>query len=242
MRARFDALFDRMLALEDTLDALGKRFALRGIHERRAEQRAIERIESITETMERRGLEVDALSSVLGRIETRLERIERRLRHTEFDAADEATPTEPDDLAVRLRVERATSESRRLSRQAPEDALEFLDAAPFSTSSMRGNLAEVSLPTVLGMLELERRTGVLKVSADDGSVVSATLRDGALVGAKVQELDADPVDALREALRFKRGHFWFRQVGVEVALGPKASVGAVLLEATRRNDEALRSA
>jgi hypothetical protein len=107
---------------------------------------------------------------------------------------------------------------------------------------MRGNLAEVSLPTVLGMLELERRTGLLKVVADDGAIVAATLRDGALVGARVRDLDAEPVEALREALRFKRGHFWFRQAGVEVASGPPRSVGSALLEATRQNDEALRSA
>ena len=44
------------------------------------------------------------------------------------------------------------------------------------------------------------------------------------------------------ALRLTNGHFWFRQVGVEVASGPARSVGSVLLEATRRNDEALRSA
>jgi hypothetical protein len=92
------------------------------------------------------------------------------------------------------------------------------------------------------MLELERQSGVLKVCADDGAIVSATLCDGALVGARVRELDIEPVDAIREALRFKRGHFWFRQLGIEVAMGPPKSVGSVLLEASRQNDEALRSA
>jgi hypothetical protein len=83
---------------------------------------------------------------------------------------------------------------------------------------------------------------VLKVSADDGSVISATLFEGAIVGARHRDLELDPVDAVREALRFGSGNFWFRQVGVEVASGPPRSVGSVLLEATRRNDEALRSA
>lgn len=160
------------------------------------------------------------------------------MRHD--DGAHDVTPTEPHELAERL--DSPPSDARRPSRHAPDDAAEFWDTAPFSASSMRGNLGEVSLPTILGMLELEKRTGVLKVCADDGAVVSATLREGSIVGARVQELESEPIDAIREAIRFKRGHFWFRQVGVEVASGPPKSVGSVLLEATRQNDEELRSA
>ena len=239
-RLRFDALFDRMLALEDTMDALGKRVALRAVHERHAEQRALDRIDGLSEAIERRNLEFEAITAVLTRIEQRLERVERRLRDDGGHPNRESMRTEAEELSER--TERRTTDARRLSRTAPEDAPELWDVAPFSASSMRGNLAEVSLPTILGMLELERRTGVLKVCADDGSIVSATLRDGLLVGARVKELETDPLEALREALLFKRGHFWFRQLGVEVAMGPAKSVGAVLLEATRQNDEARRSA
>jgi hypothetical protein len=42
-------------------------------------------------------------------------------------------------------------------------------------------------------------------------------------------------------MRFKNGHFWFRQSSVEVVSGPPRSVGSVLLEATSRNDEAARA-
>ncbi len=238
LRSRFDALFDRMLALEDTLDSLGKRFALRGVHERRSEQRLLERFEVLSESFERRALELEGLTTLLGRVEQRLERIERKLRHD--DSARDVTPTEPDELSERL--EAFAPEPRRPSHAAPDDAAEFWDTSPFSASSMRGNLNEVSLPTVLGMLELERRTGVLKVCADDGAIVSATLREGSIVGARLRDLDSEPIEAIREAIRFKRGHFWFRQIGVELASGPPKSVGSVLLEATRQNDEALRSA
>jgi hypothetical protein len=239
-RLRFDALFDRMLALEDTMDALGKRVALRAVHERHSEQRALDRIDALGEAIERRNLEFEAITAVLTRIEQRLERVERRFRDDGSYQPREGMRTETEELSER--AERRTTDARRLSRTAPEDAPELWDVAPFSASSMRGNLAEVSLPTILGMLELERRTGVLKVCADDGSIVSATLRDGLLVGARIKELEAEPLEALREALLFKRGHFWFRQLGVEVAMGPPKSVGSVLLEATRQNDEALRSA
>ena len=239
-RQRFDALFDRMLALEDTMDALGKRIALRAVHERHAEQRALDRIDDLGEAIERRNLELEAITAVLARIEQRIERVERRLRDDGPHHAREAMRTEIEELSER--AEQGTTDARRPSRTAPEDAPELWDVAPFSASSMRGNLAEVSLPTILGMLELERRTGVLKVCADDGSIVSATLREGLLVGARVKDLETDPLEALREALLFNRGHFWFRQLGVEVAMGPPKSVGSVLLEATRQNDEARRSA
>src|SRR5688500_10603016 len=196
-RLRFDALFDRMLALEDTMDALGKRVALRAVHERHAEQRALDRIDGLSEAIERRNLEFEAITAVLTRIEQRLERVERRLRDDGGHPAREGMRTEAEELSER--AERRTTDARRLSRTAPEDAPELWDVAPFSASSMRGNLAEVSLPTILGMLELERRTGVLKACADGGSIVSATLRDGLLVGARVKELETDPLEALRGA-------------------------------------------
>jgi hypothetical protein len=248
LRARFDALFDRLLAVEDTLDALGKRFALRAVHDRRHDQRVLERLETATEALERQALALESVTSTIERVEQRIERIERWLRSDgsprEAEMMRESRtapihrpPDELDELEEAL-----ASDSRSGSRSAPADAIDAWDVPPFSTSSIRGNLAEMSLPTVLAMLELERRTGVLKVCAEDGSVASATLRDGSIVGARLRELETEPVEAIREALRYRTGHFWFRQAGVEIANGPPRSVGSVLLEASRQNDEALRSA
>jgi hypothetical protein len=249
VRARFDALFDRLLSVEDTLDAIGKRFALRAVHERRQDQRVLERLESSSESLERQTLALEAVSATLERIEQRVERLERWLR-TDGAARDPVEVRESRAVPVRSAVdeldelERAFASDTQHPSRAPSagDGAESWDVPPFSASSIRGNLAEMSLPTVLAMLELERRTGVLKVSADDGALVSATLFEGKLVGARHRDLETDPVDAVREALRFNGGHFWFRQLGVELASGPPRSVGSVLLEATRRNDEAVRSA
>lgn len=248
VRARFDALFDRLLAIEDTLDAFGKRFALRAVHDRRQEQRVLERLESTADALERQALALEAVTATLERIEQRVERVERWLRadgtprEAQNDAREGRLAQLRADLDVFDQLEQSLlkSEPPAPARSVPPDAVDAWDAAPFSNSSIRGNLAEMSLPTVLAMLELERRTGVLKVCAEDGAVVSATLRDGAVVGARVRELDSDPIEAIREALRFSSGHFWFRQAGVEVVSGPPRSVGSVLLEATRRNDEAVR--
>ncbi len=249
VRARFDALFDRLLSLEDTLDALGKRFALRAVHERRHDQRVQERLESTTETLERQTLALESVVATVERVEQRVERLERWLRadsasHEAAEARDSRDSRLAPPLTMRDEFDELehsfSRESVSPSRVPPPDS-EVWDE-PLSASSIRGNLAEMSLPTVLAMLELERRTGVLKVCADDGSIISATIRDGQIVGARQRDLDAEPIEALREALRFPNGHFWFRQAGVEVASGPPRSVGSVLLEATRQNDEALRTA
>ncbi len=247
IRARFDALFDRLLTLEDTLDALSKRFALNVGHERRQEQRLLDRIEMTSDAIERQALALESACSTLERVEQRVDRIERCLRtaggataeaRESHRAPPPAPPLSEDDFSD---LEEAFSNYDGRSRSVPPVSSEFCEGGEHAGSSIRGNLSEMSLATVLAMLELERRTGILKVSSDDGGVVSATLRKGTLVGARSQELDVEPVEAIREALRFSSGQFSFRQTSVEVASGPPRSVGSVLLEATSRNDEASKA-
>jgi hypothetical protein len=245
LRARFDALFDRMLTLEDTLDALSKRFALSAGHERRQEQRLLDRIDIASDAIERHALALESACSTLERVEQRVDRIERCLR-TAGGVATEvresrrvpplATPLPEDDFSD---LEEALSGYQSRSRSVPPDAGDLLDGS--QGSSIRGNLSDMSLSTVLAMLELERRTGVLKVSAEDGNVVTATLRNGTIVGTRSNELEVEAVEGIREALRFSSGHFSFRQTSVELVSGPPRSVGSILLEATSRNDEASKA-
>ena len=248
VRARFDALFDRLLSLEDTLDALGKRFTLKAQHERRLSQRFAERVDSATDALERQALSLESITATLERIEVRVDRIERSHRATaqtliEVPAAESRRAVARDRLGDLADLEDAFSEYTPVeTRSTSPEAPDYWDSDSDSSSSIRGNLSDMSLATVLAMLELERRTGILKVNADDGSTVTATLRTGAIVGAKHQDLEVDPVEGIREALRFESGRFSFRQLGVEVASCSPRSIGSVLLEASSRNDEAARSA
>lgn len=245
VRARFDSLFDRLIALEDTLDALGKRFTLRAAQDRRHDQRFLERLESTSESLERQTIVLESTASALERIEQRVERIERRLLSegapSETASARESRVAPRPGLDEFEEFERALS-GESLPRPGTPLEVEPWDPSVPGVSSIRGNLSEMSLPTVLGMLELERRTGVLRVIADDGAMVSMVLKDGALAGSRSHDVEVDPIDALRESLRFTNGRFWFRQASVEVVNGAPRSVGSVLLEATRKNDEARRSA
>ena len=249
LRARFDGLVDRLGSIEDSLEALVKRFALNSVHQRRYEQRLLERFEASAEMLERQTLALESIQASLERVEQRVERLERRWRDdgTRFDTGVSdaresrlvSTQTEYEDYSD---LEDAFAvESPMVSRSVPPDALEASDVAARSAPSIHGNLSEMSLGTVLAMLELERRTGLLQVTSEDGTIVTATLRAGAIVGARRREVEGDPVEVLREALRFKNGVFWFRQSGVEVVSGPPRSVGSVLLEASSRNDEAARA-
>jgi hypothetical protein len=246
-----DGLFDRLGQLEDSLESQAKRFALHSIHARRYEQRTLERLDTSGEMLERQTLAFEAMQAALERIEQRISRLERRWREEDWGDSGPAatrdtvqsratTPREPyedyADLEEALAYEGMTG-----SRSVPPPPLEAQEAMPTSGPSIHGHLSEMSLGTVLAMLELERRTGQLQVSSEDGSTITANLRAGAIVGARRHEADADPVEVVREALRYRNGHFWFRQSSTECSSGPARSIGAVLLEATSRNDEAARA-
>jgi hypothetical protein len=236
-----------LLALEDTLDSIGKRFALKAVHERRHEQRLSERVESIADVLERQALSLESVSATLERIEQRVDRIERRYRSggdavASNESGESRRVPQRADFDDFGDIEEAfAAYPASTTRSTPPDGPDYWDNGAHAGSSIRGNLSEVSLATVLAMLELERRTGVLKVCAEDGSAVTATMRAGKIVGARSQDLEVDPVEAVREALRYTAGRFSFRQAGVEVVSGPPRSVGSVLLEASSRNDEAART-
>ncbi len=245
IRVRFDALFDRLLALEDTLDAFSKRITLERLHERRQQQRLLERIENAADALERQSLSLESVSTTMQRVETRFDRVEHWLRSGDGSAAY-GTMSELRRVPARVDFDDLSDfedavGAGAVTRSTPPEGADYWDNGVHVGSSIRGSLSEMSLATVLAMLELERRTGILTVCAEDGSLVTATLRNGSIVGARHQDLDVDPVEAIREALRFDMGRFSFRPVKVELASGPPRSIGSTLLEASSRNDEAART-
>jgi two-component system, OmpR family, response regulator len=99
-----------------------------------------------------------------------------------------------------------------------------------------GDLAQLSLPTVLTLLELERRTGVLTVK---GSKQTATvmMQGGAATVATLGGVQIAPIAVLRRVLKWKTGRFTFRS-GVSMAPpSDQRSIGALLMEAVRLEDE-----
>src|SRR5690606_34062490 len=78
--------------------------------------------------------------------------------------------------------------------------------APESTSTMSGNLSDLSLATLLSMFELEQRTGRLTVEGS-GSTVCFDLSGGLVVGARLDGSEHDAVEALRRAIDWHEGKF-----------------------------------
>jgi hypothetical protein len=242
LRARFEALSDRLMAVEDGLDTLLRRSALRDKSERRTEQQNVEVIDNVAVAGERQAsvLEgllntVSRLEHAVSRLETGLSRVERALGDRQRRDSHYPGPASqpPQRFAQSQFPESHLAPRERSSGHRSAD----IDDADAEVSGINGYLSDVSLSTVLAMLELERHTGRLKVATDDGALASFELSEGSVVSSRLSETDTDPLQTLRTALCWKQGRFWFRQQAAEPASFTPRSIGSLLLEATRQNDE-----
>ena len=238
VRARFDALSERLQSLEDAIDVIARRLSHRTRRERRTDRRTAELVESIAETVEAQAAAIDSLASSLERIERRLEKNDRPSAREDAERRDSRTPkarsSEPPRSVQPPRLDETSDFT--FAKDLGEDS-----EAAISGSSIRGSIGDMSLSTVLAMLEIERRSGRLKVQAEDGAIVAFELEDGSVVGSRVSENDVDAVESLREVLTWKNGHFWFRQNPSESLVSAPRSVNSLLLEAARQIDEAVRA-
>jgi hypothetical protein len=241
LRARFEALSDRLAGVEDGLETLLRRSAQREKAERRSEQQSVEAIDQVAAAAERQASLLEGMLGTVARLEHALARLEHGLSRVERALGDRRRDSQ---------LPGATSLSARSPSQHPESQLAARDRAPGSvrpaepdelehneTSGIHGLLSEMSLSTVLAMLEIERHSGRLKVATDDGRLASFELAEGSVVSSRLSEIDADPLQTLRTALCWKQGRFWFRQQPSEAVSFAPRSIGSLLLEATRQNDE-----
>lgn len=251
LRSRFDALCDRFFGVEAALDTLGHRLRARELAERQAHEHMVQLLEHLADAAERQTAAIEALSLTAEHLERRLDAIERTLRS---DRLDHRERRDTHRAALSLRALRGGGTR---SREEPSNGDEALKAygdvhgsgypSPLASgadgnggSSLTGNLGELSLATVLSMFELERRTGALHVRSEDAGLVSFEFVDGVVVGCRMNELEVEAVEALRRALQWSTGRFWFRPGTATPSHAPPRSVGSLLLEATHQNDEAVR--
>lgn len=118
----------------------------------------------------------------------------------------------------------------------------FTSVGPVSApgAAFTGDIAQMSIATVLTLLELERRTGQLKVRSDTGKIAFLQLMDGSLASATLDDRATEPTALLRETLRWKKGSFTFRSAEASSSDGPRHTIGGLLMEAMRLEDEARR--
>lgn len=112
--------------------------------------------------------------------------------------------------------------------------------APSSVSmsaAIRGDLSAFPLASVLMMFEMERRSGLVDVVAESGRRASLTLTHGLFANTELGGAARPALEVLREVLSWRTGRFAFVAREGSMLPPPRASVGALVLEAMRLEDE-----
>ncbi|MDC0716598.1 response regulator [Nannocystis bainbridge] len=146
-------------------------------------------------------------------------------------------PFRPEELAAR--VASVLRRSQHLHGAAREQVREV---TPTSARGFNGNLEDIGVASLLVLLEMERKTGLLVLHRDhpqercrlfltQGRVVDAFMDVGP---------EARHVDTVYHALQWSAGQFEFRALPVEMRDQIGSSITALLLEGARRMDESSR--
>ncbi len=105
-------------------------------------------------------------------------------------------------------------------------------------SGLRGDLTQVGLSSLLVLIEMERKTGLLQLRAPDGPAAQMLVREGKVVHARLDDQD-EPVDAecVYYLLTWAAGEFEFISCMVEGVDRVNASTTHLLMEGARLIDE-----
>lgn len=139
-------------------------------------------------------------------------------------------PASNDDIATH--VSALVGMSRRLRG--------VTEAPPSSTSlsaAIKGDLSQFPLASILMMFELERRSGSLDIVSAAGKRAKLLLVDGLFSNTEVAGESRPALETLREVLSWRAGRFAFSPREREGMPEPRGSVGALVLEAMRLEDE-----
>ncbi len=113
---------------------------------------------------------------------------------------------------------------------------------PMSTTeaAIHGDVTQITVPTFLTMLEMERRTGRVRVEARGKPNYMIEVVEGAIVQTQVGTAERDPIDVLREVVLLKKGKYTFEPLKIDSSQRPQRRISMLLIEAMRLNDEANR--
>jgi hypothetical protein len=122
----------------------------------------------------------------------------------------------------------------RRAQQTQQDTRDQL-----SGSGLRGDLSQVGLSSLLVLIEMERKTGLLQMRAPGGPSGQILVRDGKVVHARLDDLE-EPVDAecVYYMLTWGAGEFEFIACVVEGVDRVTVSTTHLLMEGARLMDEA----
>jgi DNA-binding response OmpR family regulator len=152
-----------------------------------------------------------------------------RIRGFRLGADDYVTkPFRFEELDLRV------AKTLRRAQQTQQDTRDQL-----SGSGLRGDLAQVGLSSLLVLIEMERKTGLLQMRAPGGPSGQILVRDGKVVHARLDDQE-EPVDAecVYYMLTWGAGEFEFVACVVEGVDRVTVSTTHLLMEGARLMDEA----
>jgi hypothetical protein len=114
--------------------------------------------------------------------------------------------------------------------------------APKKATGITGRLEQLGLSSLLVMMEMERKDGVLSIAhAVDQRIGRIFLRQGQVIRAKIdKDNSVDGADCVYEMLRWQSGKFSFAAMEVDMENTVGMSTTGLLMEGARRIDEANR--
>jgi CheY-like chemotaxis protein len=139
-----------------------------------------------------------------------------------------ARPLTNDDVVAQ--VEALVAMARRYDDENP----------PSSTSmaaAIRGDLSMFPLASVLMMFEMERRSGTVEIISSGGTKALLTIAHGLFASTELGGAEKPAIEVLRQVLSWRAGRFAFQSRDPDVMPPPRESVGALVLEAMRLEDE-----
>jgi CheY-like chemotaxis protein len=151
-----------------------------------------------------------------------------RIRGFRLGADDYVTkPFRFEELDLRV------TKTLRRTQQTMQETREQLGG-----SGLRGDLSQVGLSSLLVLIEMERKTGLLQLRAPNGPSAQILVRDGKVVHARLDDTD-EPVDAecVYYLLTWGSGDFEFIACLVEGVDRVNVSTTHLLMEGARLIDE-----
>jgi len=138
-------------------------------------------------------------------------------------------------------IEREPEPLRAPPRTAEVSAVPSEPRRPRRTTALNGRLEQLQLSSLLVMMEMERKDGLLSLKdSRTGTVGRIFLRRGQVISAKLGESNMPGKESVYEMLSWKAGTFSFNAMEVEMEDTIQSSTTHLLMEGARLIDEANR--
>lgn len=168
--------------------------------------------------------QIEALVQMAARMRHRHDSI-HNVQHTDAQLVDDL------NSQIDAPVQSATSETLSLR--------DIQKTSEVAVTAIEGDLSQMSIATVLTVLEMERRTGLFEVVSKKRRA-QLEIASGAVVQGTVGGTRVSALTTLRTMLGWTVGRFSFTPLPAREAPPNRKSIGAFLLEAVRLEDEAMR--